>query len=85
VKTRNPVYAVSAVPGSEPYTVKIPRIIAALDSQGRWLSTYVAGERLVGQPKFQPGEQYLSSAVFAENTMELYHFLNSAKLSGVTK
>ena len=33
------------------------------------------GPRLVGQPKFQPGEEYLSSAVFVENVNVLSAFL----------
>ena len=50
------------------------QIIADLDDQGRWLSTY-AGERLTGQPKFKPGEQYLSSEVFARNAGALADYL----------
>lgn len=44
------------------------QIIRDLDREGRWLTTAGSGgEMLVGQPKFKPGEQYLSSAVFARN------------------
>lgn len=42
------------------------KIIAALDSEGRWVSTF-AGERLVGQPKFATSFRYISSDVFSNN------------------
>ena len=49
-------------------------IIDALDSQGRWINRF-AGEPLVGQPKFQPREQYISSATFSENLSALSDYL----------
>jgi PelA/Pel-15E family pectate lyase len=52
--------------------------IQSLDAEGRWLTTY-NGERLVGQPKFKPGDQYLSSELFARNVMILSQFLAAAK------
>lgn len=55
---------------------EVRRVIAALDDQGRWISTY-AGERLTGQPKFEPSERYLSSAVFARNVETLSEYLAS--------
>ncbi len=57
-----------------PTADQVRAIIAALDDQGRWLSAY-AGERLVGQPKFKPGEQYLASAVFSSNLEQLSRFV----------
>ena len=46
----------------------VEKIIGALDHRGRWITVHDGGEiRLVGQPKFEEGEEYLSSAVFAEN------------------
>jgi PelA/Pel-15E family pectate lyase len=42
------------------------KIIAALDTDGRWISTY-AGEGLYGQPKFKTGDKYINSAVFSKN------------------
>lgn len=50
------------------------RIIKELDPQGRWISTY-AGERLVGQPKFEPGFRFLSSEVFRRNVETLSQFI----------
>jgi hypothetical protein len=44
----------------------VRQIIADLDDQGRWISTY-QGERLVGQPKFRLGYPYIASAVFSRN------------------
>lgn len=45
-------------------------ILNSLDEEGRWISTVPAG-RLTGQPPFQPGERYISSAVFSENLSTL--------------
>ncbi|MCB1211222.1 MAG: hypothetical protein KDK97_17995 [Verrucomicrobiales bacterium] len=50
------------------------RVIKALDAEGRWISQF-DGERLVGQPKFQPGESYIASAVFAQHIRELCAWL----------
>ena len=44
------------------------------------MSTY-AGERLVGQPKFKPGEQYLASAVFSRNLELLSDFVAQPRKS----
>lgn len=41
-------------------------VLAQLDDQGRWVSTY-DGQRLVGQPGFRIGDQFLSSEVFSNN------------------
>lgn len=49
-------------------------ILNQLDSQGRWISEF-SGEALPGQPKFRPGDRYLSSQVFADNVIELAAFL----------
>jgi PelA/Pel-15E family pectate lyase len=55
------------VPGKRnPSDAEVRRVIAALDAEGRWVSTY-AGEKLVGQPKFADGFQYISSELFAKN------------------
>ena len=61
----------------EPLKKKAARILSELDSQGRWVSRYKSGARLVGQPKFPPGAQYLSSQVFAENLTTLADYLRS--------
>ncbi|MEM1297167.1 MAG: pectate lyase [Verrucomicrobiota bacterium] len=44
----------------------VAEIVADLDDEGRWISIF-DGELLVGQPKFQPGEAYIDSAVFCRN------------------
>lgn len=46
--------------------VNVIPIIAQLDKDGRWVSTY-KGEHLVGQPKFAVGFKYISSDVFSRN------------------
>jgi hypothetical protein len=45
---------------------KVKQVIAELDAEGRWVSTY-AGEGLTGQPKFADGFRYISSGVFNRN------------------
>jgi PelA/Pel-15E family pectate lyase len=49
-------------------------IVKSMDAEGRWMNVY-GGERLVGQPKFQPGLAYLSSEVFCENLARLSAYL----------
>ena len=44
----------------------VGEILSSLNDDGAWISTF-AGELLVGQPKFQPGDQYINSAVFSRN------------------
>ena len=55
---------------------EVRRVIATLDGQGRWRSTY-AGEALVGQPKFAAGFVYLSSGVFSRNLNLLSEILRT--------
>lgn len=62
----------------------VEAICAALDGQGRWVSQYT-GERLVGQPKFRPGQRYLSSAVFAEHVQALAAFLELTRPASTCK
>ncbi len=74
-----PFAEVTGPPAVEVATVE--KILAALDAKGRWITTHDGGEtRLVGQPKFQKGEEYLSSAVFVENIGALSRYLTAAKL-----
>lgn len=53
-----------------PTETQVHQILRDLDAQGRWVSTYTDGMKLVGQPKFAPGFQFLASEVFNRN-MEL--------------
>ncbi|HYE98481.1 MAG TPA: pectate lyase [Planctomycetota bacterium] len=62
-----------------PSASEVARIVKSLDAQGRWVSTAVAGESLVGQPKFPPGMRYLSSAVFARNVESLSAFVAASR------
>jgi PelA/Pel-15E family pectate lyase len=57
-----------------PKEAEVRRILKELDADGRWVSVY-AGERLTGQPKFETGFRYLSSAVFSRNVEALARFL----------
>lgn len=62
------------LPTPRPSADEVRNIIQSLDAEGRWISTY-AGERLVGQPEFRHGFQFISSAVFARNVETLSNFL----------
>jgi PelA/Pel-15E family pectate lyase len=53
---------------------QVREIIAQLDGEGRWITTY-AGEPLVGQPKFRPGDRYIGSADFSRNLEALSAYL----------
>ena len=74
----------AAKQGQDPFPVALPRklnevvpqIIKELDTQGRWVTNY-SGERLVGQPKFATGFQYVSSERFAKNMVILSQYLES--------
>jgi hypothetical protein len=63
-------------PAPKNLDAKVRQIIASLDAEGRWVSTY-AGERLVGQPKFATGFRYLNSDVFNRNVETLSEFLGA--------
>lgn len=61
---------------AKPDIETVRNLIKTLDDKGRWLSVHHPDDPpLVGQPKFQPGESYLSSAVFAGNVSLLARFL----------
>jgi PelA/Pel-15E family pectate lyase len=51
------------------------KIIASLDEEGRWLSTFSEGMRLVGNPKFKPGQPFIQSEVFNQNLEALSAFV----------
>ncbi|MFO0798034.1 MAG: pectate lyase [Gemmataceae bacterium] len=61
-----------------PTEAEVRRVVAALDADGRWVSTY-AGERLVGQPPFAAGFRYVSSEVFRRNVGVLSAYLRAAE------
>jgi len=61
-----------------PTEADVRRIIKELDPQARWISTY-AGERLVGQPKFEPGFKFISSDVFCRNVETLSDYIASQR------
>ena len=52
----------------------VRRIVGELDDQARWVTLY-DGVRLVGQPKFQLQQPYLSSQRFSDNLETLAAFL----------
>ena len=59
---------------------EVLRIIAVLDNQGRWVSSY-AGERLVGQAKMPIGAKYLSSQQFSDHLTTLSRYLRKSSSS----
>lgn len=71
---RAPLLAKPAPPADK----DVSKILADLDAEGRWVSTY-AGEGLVGQPKFASGFQYISSEVFSRNVGILCDYLESVR------
>lgn len=66
-KTRDPV---------TPSPSEIRTIIDRLDRAGRWIETF-QDQRLVGDQKFRPGDQYISSEVFADNLTTLSRYLHA--------
>ncbi len=54
----------------------VRKIIKDLDAQGRWITTH-DGSRLVGQPKFAVGFQYISSDVVSRNVEVLSRYIGS--------
>jgi PelA/Pel-15E family pectate lyase len=59
----------------------VRNIIADLDQQGRWVSTY-NGDRLVGQAKMAIGAKYLSSERFSENLTTLSQYSLQLRIAG---
>jgi PelA/Pel-15E family pectate lyase len=59
-------------------TEEVRRVIRELDKEGRWITTY-AGERLVGQPKFERGFRYISSDVFSRNVETLCEYIQGQR------
>ena len=57
---------------------EIDQIVRDLDSEGRWITT-ADGDRLVGQAKLKPGEQFISSAAFSSNLTVICEFLQATK------
>lgn len=55
---------------------QVKPILASLDDQGRWITTFTA-QKLVGDQRFQPGDQYISSETFAKNIETLSGYLKT--------
>ena len=67
-------------PDAKRLEAEVRRVVKDLDATGRWVTTH-RGEKLVGQPKFADGFQYLSSAVFIRNVETLSEFVG-AEIAG---
>lgn len=57
---------------------QVKPILASLDDQGRWITTFT-DEKLVGDQRFRPGDQYLSSQTFAKNIETLSGYLKTSR------
>lgn len=66
------------VPEGADLETQVRRIIAELDSQGRWL-TVSQGEQLIGDTKFPAGTPYLSSEVFCRHLETLSGYLAAVR------
>ncbi|MEQ1852151.1 MAG: pectate lyase [Chthoniobacteraceae bacterium] len=60
-----------------PAAAAVRQIVASLDAEGRWLSTY-EGQGLTGQPKFKAGERFISSETFGANIEALAEFIGAS-------
>ncbi len=72
---------VSKSPSKKSRSKKIPntlviKILKDLDEKGRWVSM-ATQEKLAGQTKLKPGEEYISSSVFIENVKILSDYLSN--------
>ncbi|PQO27934.1 pectic acid lyase [Blastopirellula marina] len=56
---------------------QVKPILASLDDQGRWITTF-SDEKLVGDQRFRPGDQYISSQTFAKNIETLSGYLKTS-------
>ncbi|MDG1896445.1 MAG: hypothetical protein P8J37_16200 [Fuerstiella sp.] len=61
-----------------PTATDVRRVIAALDKQGRWVSTFAGGLH-VGQLKLPVGTKYLASSVFSRNLEMLSTYVQQHK------
>lgn len=53
---------------------QVQKILSALDAEGRWISAF-ADQRLMGNPKFKSGEQYIASEIFNQNLEALAEYV----------
>ncbi len=53
---------------------EVDTILAGLNDQNLWVSRY-DGQRLVGQPKFSQGQEFIDSAVFNKHVEKIARFL----------
>jgi hypothetical protein len=68
--------------GPEVTEEEIRKLIAGLDAEGRWISTY-DGEMIVGQPKFKTGDQYIASEIFSKNLDALGSYVARTRRASV--
>jgi hypothetical protein len=56
---------------------ELKKILASLDKEGRWISTYDGPNGWVGQLKLPQGTQFLASEVFARNMEQLAAYVSA--------
>lgn len=66
--------AKALVQKTSPLKEDIAKLIRELDAEGRWVAVY-ANQPLSGQPKFRPGDHFISSEVFCRNLEALSSFI----------
>ncbi|WDI40144.1 pectate lyase [Bremerella sp. P1] len=57
---------------------QVQGILESMDDQGRWITTF-KDQKLVGDQRFHPGDQYISSETFAKNIETLSGYLKSSR------
>lgn len=55
---------------------QVKPILTSLDDQGRWITTFKE-QKLVGDQRFRPGDQYISSETFSKNIETLSGYLKT--------
>lgn len=69
----------SSAPKSVDATARqVKQVMDSLSAEDCWIST-ASGERLVGQPRFAVGQQYISSEVFSANMTLLADYLRQVR------
>lgn len=61
-----------------PNSNRIQQIIESLDAEGRWISTHT-GAAQTREPKFKPGDAFISSDVFSKNLDLLSEYVGATK------
>lgn len=64
---------------AETLASRVRQIINELDDEGRWLTVHGNQGRILGNIRFEPTDQYISSGVFNENLETISAYLSATK------